>query len=219
MEAFLEVDSILKSFGQRRVLTDISLSCHTVDIIGLLGRNGSGKSTFLKILFGTLHADNQFIRIDSAICPKPYLVKGLVKYLPQHSFLPRNLTVRKAIDLFIPDKSDILLGDPLISKVVDNKIGVLSGGEGRYLEIRLILESGAKFILLDEPFNGISPLMVHGVKELIAARSADAGIILTDHDYRNVLDVARRFILLYDGGMKVIRDPEELVKWGYLPGS
>ena len=141
-----------------------------------------------------------------------------MNYLPQDTFIPGNLTIRKAVDLFLPEKADIILKDPLITKVVDNRIGVLSGGEGRYLEIRLILESGAQFILLDEPFNGISPLMIGRVKELIAARSADTGIILTDHDYRNVLDVSSRFYLMHDGGIRRVNDRVELVMWGYLPG-
>jgi len=218
MEAILEVDSVLKSYGERRVLTDISLSCRTGEIIGLMGRNGSGKSTLLRILFGTLRSDNHFIRINSVFCPKPYLAKGLMNYLPQDAFLPRNLTVRKATELFLPERAGSLLADSLINKVSDCKIGVLSGGEGRYLEIRLILESGAQFILLDEPYNGLSPLMIERVKELIVARSADAGIILTDHDYRNVLDVASRNYILYDGGIRPVRGREELVGWGYLPG-
>ena len=133
MEAILEADSVLKSYGERRVLTDISLSCRTGDVIGLLGRNGSGKSTFLRILFGTLRSDNHFIRINSKVCPRPYLTKGLMNYLPQDSFIPRSLTIRKAVDLFLPEKAETILTDPLIRKVVNNKVGVLSGGEGRYL--------------------------------------------------------------------------------------
>jgi len=217
MKSFLEVDSVLKSYGDRRVLTDISLNCRTGDIIGLLGRNGSGKSTFLKILFGTLWADNHFVRIDSLIFPKPYRGNGLMNYLPQDHFIPRNLTVKRAIELFLPEKSGAILDDPFISNVRDIRFGSLSGGEGRYLEIRMILESGAKFILLDEPFNGISPLMIERLKELIVDRSADSGIILTDHDYRNVLEIANRLYILYDGGLRLVKDQRELVWFGYLP--
>lgn len=218
MESLLEIDSVLKSFGQRRVLTDISLRCQPGDVIGLLGRNGSGKSTFLKILFGTLMANNRFIRINSTIYDKPYLGKGLINYLHQDAFLPSNLSVKKVINLFLPEKSELLLSDPLIGNLRNTRIKVLSGGEGRYLEIRLILEAGARFILLDEPFNGLSPLMIDRVKELIIARSVDTGIILTDHDYRNVLDIANRYYLLYDGGIRLIKEREELIRWGYLPG-
>jgi lipopolysaccharide export system ATP-binding protein len=217
MESLLEVDSVIKSFGQRRVLTDIYLHCRHGDIIGILGRNGSGKSTFLKILFGTLMADNRFIRINSEMYSKPYLGKGLICYLHQDAFLPANLTVKKAINLFLPEKSELLLTDPWIGDSRDTKIKVLSGGEGRYLEIRLILESDAQFILLDEPFNGLSPIIIERVKELISARSSDTGIILTDHDYRNVWDIANRRYLLYDGGIRLIKNREELVQWGYLP--
>jgi ABC-type lipopolysaccharide export system ATPase subunit len=73
--------------------------------------------------------------------------------------------------------------------------------------------------LLDEPFNGVSPLMIESIKELIVKMSKHKGIILTDHDYRNVLDVANRYCLIFDGGIKEIQDKQELVKWGYISES
>ncbi|MFA5817535.1 MAG: ATP-binding cassette domain-containing protein [Bacteroidales bacterium] len=217
MEQLLEIDSVLKSFGKIRVLTDISLNCRQGDIIGLLGRNGSGKSTLLKILFGTLAADNRFIRINSKYRPQPYKEKGLINYLHQDSFLPGNLSINQIINLFLPDKTQLLLDDPLITGSSHTRIKFLSGGECRYLEIRLILESGSQFILLDEPFNGISPLMIERIKKMIQARSLDTGIILTDHDYHNVLDISNRNFLLKDGGIKMIKGRNELVQLGYLP--
>ena len=95
----------------------------------------------------------------------------------------------------------------------------MSGGELRYLEIKLLLHLESKFVLLDEPFNGVSPLLIEKIKKMILEMSEFKGIILTDHDYRNVLNVANRFCLIYDGGIKTITDIQELVRWGYIPGS
>ena len=104
-----------------------------------------------------------------------------------------------------------------MKKLNTSKISYLSGGELRYLEIKLLLYTDCKFILLDEPFNGVSPILVGEIKKLILKTSEFKGIILTDHDYRNVLDVANQFCLIYDGGIKRIDDKEELVRWGYIP--
>src|SRR5690606_10000910 len=92
----------------------------------------------------------------------------------------------------------------------------LSGGELRYLEIKLILNMPAKFILLDEPFNGVSPILMDAIKQLLEESSKTKGIILTDHDFRNVLSITNRNYLLIDGSLKTINDPRDLIKWGYL---
>jgi lipopolysaccharide export system ATP-binding protein len=218
MQDLLEVDSVLKSYDLRQILTDVYIKCASGDIIGLLGRNGIGKSTMLKIIFGTLVADNKFIRINQQVIDKPYLKKDLIKYLPQDGFLPANLTVKQVVKLFYDDHG-LILNDSILKKVINTKISNLSGGEGRYLEIKLLLFSKSKFILLDEPFNRVAPILVDSIKELIKEQSIYKGIILTDHDYRNVLDVANRFYLMFDGGLKVITDKSELIDWGYIPES
>lgn len=218
MPNILEIDSVIKSFSGQQILTDIYLQCKTGDIVGILGRNGTGKSTLLKILFGVLPADNKFIRINGKVLDNPYLTKDELCYLPQHDFLPKHLTVKKVAQLYLPaNQVASFLDDSILYIVKNNKIGNLSGGELRYLEIKLLLHSPCKFLLLDEPFNGVSPIMIDVVKELIAQKSNEKGIILTDHDYRNVLDIANRYYVLFDGGMKAIKDKSELVKWGYLP--
>ena len=96
MHHILEIDSVNKSYGQNRVLTDIYLKCETGDIIGLLGSNGSGKSTLLKILFGVENAQQKFIRIDGKIFDHPYKTSGEIAYLPQDSFIPKNLKLSLA---------------------------------------------------------------------------------------------------------------------------
>ena len=218
MSYLLEADSILKEFGDNRVLTDIALRCQTGDIIGLLGRNGSGKSTLLKILFGTLSADHKFIRINNSILKKPFKVKNTIAYLPQDNFLPKDITLKKVFKIY-SDRLDEkgFLDDEIFSEISETKIGNLSGGELRYLEVKLLLYLDTAFLLLDEPFNGISPLHVEIVKKMILEKSQKKGIILTDHDYRNVLDVATKYYLLFDGGLRKVTSKEDLIEWGYVP--
>ena len=220
MPNLLEIDSVFKSFDMHDVLTDIYLKCQTGDIIGMLGRNGTGKSTLMKILFGTLQADRKFIRIDGKIYDQPYKTINEICYLPQDSFLPKHMTIEKTIELYLGrDQVVNFLEDTILQKLNTSKISHLSGGELRYLEIKLLLHTDSKFILLDEPFNGVSPILVGEIKKLILKMSELKGIILTDHDYRNVLDVANQFCLIYDGGIKRITDKQELVRWGYIRSS
>ena len=218
MQNNFEADSIRKSFGDKQVLTDIFIRCQTGDIIGLLGRNGSGKSTLLKILFGTLYTDYKHISINDKIIDQPYKDSGIISFLPQDNFLPKDLTVRKSIELFDHQKDTAdFLNDQILAKVSNTKIRNLAGGESRYLEIKIILGMDTQFVFLDEPFNGISPVHTELVKNLIRQQSDKKGIILTDHDYRNVLDVANRYMILFDGGLKILKSRDEFIYWGYLP--
>jgi lipopolysaccharide export system ATP-binding protein len=218
MSKLLEADSIRKEFGTNQVLTDIYIRCETGDIIGLLGRNGSGKSTLLKIIFGTLDTEHKFIRINNKILKQPYRAKKTIAYLCQDNFLPGNLTIREVLKVYAEEVDDNnFLEDSILDIVKDTKIRNLSGGESRYLEVKLILSLKRDFILLDEPFNGISPLHIDRIKNMIVEKSAGKGIILTDHDYRNVLDVAKTYYLLFDGGLRSVKNKQDLITWGYVP--
>jgi lipopolysaccharide export system ATP-binding protein len=218
MSSHLEVDSIRKSFGDKQVLTDIALKCNPGEIIGLLGRNGTGKSTLMKIIFGTLFTDHKFIRINDEILNKSFKSKNFIAYLPQDNFLPKNITVKKVLEIYSGDLDQKrFLEDEVLSKVAATRIGNLSGGESRYLEVKLLLNLQSFFVLLDEPFNGISPLHVELIKTMILKKSSQKGIILTDHDYRNVLEVANKFYLLFDGGLKSVKTEQDLIDWGYVP--
>ncbi len=219
MPSLLEIDSVIKSYDDRPVLTDIYLKCETGDIIGMFGRNGSGKSTLLKILFGILAAERKFIRIDGKVFDCPYKTKNELCFLPQHDFLPKYMKAAKAVELYLgKDAVETFFADNILKKLNNNKVSELSGGELRYLEIKLLLKTESKFILLDEPFNGVSPLLVEYIRGLIVESSKTKGIILTDHDYKNVLDVANRYCLIYDGGIKTVTSKEGLIRWGYVPG-
>ena len=213
----LEVDSVQKNFNQKVVLSDVYLKCETGDIVGLLGRNGSGKSTLLKIIFGIVSADNKFIRIDGKVKFKTSDLISEISYLPQEDFIPNSFTVKKAIQLSI-EKSKIkdFCMDEMIFSLVDKKINQLSGGELRYLEIKLILSNDSKFVLLDEPYNGLSPIMIDKINHLIIENSRKKGIIITDHNFENVIKVSTKLILMKDAKAHHLKDKRELIEKGYL---
>lgn len=211
------MDSIQKRFDEKSVLTDVYLKCETGDIIGLLGRNGSGKSTLLKIIFGIQAADNKFIRVDGIIKDKTSELLREISYLHQENFIPSNFSVRKAISLSI-DKESIaaFYDDELITSLKGKNIKQLSGGELRYLEIKLILSNSSKFVLLDEPYNGLSPVMAEKTNVLIVENSKRKGIIITDHNYEKVIQVATKLILMKEGKVHHLKDKSELIGKGYL---
>ncbi|HOZ14521.1 MAG TPA: ATP-binding cassette domain-containing protein [Tenuifilaceae bacterium] len=213
----LHVDSVIKSFDTRQVLTDIFISCDKGDIIGLLGRNGSGKSTLLKIIFGSLQAERKFVKVEGKIVSGTFNNHKFINYLPQHNFLPDHISVNRIIDVFCCKSSVLLIKKHyLIDPFLKRRYRELSGGEKRILEIFLIIYSNSKYTLIDEPFNGIAPVYKDEIKRIITEQSRYKGFIITDHDYRNVLDVATRIILMHDGGTKEVKSKEDLVNWGYI---
>lgn len=213
----LEIDSVQKYFDNKNILSDVYLKCETKDVIGLLGRNGSGKSTLLKIIFGIISADFKFVRIDGIVKVSTKDLFAEISYLPQDNCIPNVFSVKKAIQLSVP-KGKILefCGDEIISTMLDKKISHLSGGELRYLEIKIILNNSSKFVLLDEPYNGLSPLMVEKVNALIVEDSKTKGIVISDHNYENVIKVSNKLVLLKEGKAHHLLCKEELIEKGYL---
>lgn len=216
----LEVDGIQKSFNGKVVLSDVYLKCETSEIIGLLGRNGSGKSTLLKIIFGIVSAPNKCIRIDSVSRNNSNSLSKEISYLHQEQFIPNHLSVKKAISLSI-DKQNIksFCEDKFIKTLLNKKISHLSSGELRYLEIKIVLFNSSKFVLLDEPYNGLSPLMAEVVNEMINENSHKKGIVITDHNYQNVIKISTRLVLIKEGKTHQISENAELIEKGYLTSS
>jgi len=214
----MQVDSVMKTFGIKQVLTDVFFTCSQGEILGLLGRNGSGKSTLLKIIFGSLIADQKFVKIGDKINNGLFDNRNVVNYLPQDNFIPNHIKVNTIISLFCDKENGSLIkSNELIKPMLGKKSNQLSGGEKRLLEILLIVHSNAKYILIDEPFNGIAPIYKEDIKNLIKEQSKNKGFIITDHDYHNILDIATRIILIHDGGTKEIKNEDELEYWGYIP--
>lgn len=217
MKHLLEMDSIQKSFDSKLIISDAYLKCETGDVIGLLGKNGSGKSTLLKIIFGILPADFKFIRIDGKVKNATSELLQDISYLNQDNFIPNYFSVKKAISLSIDkDKIQDFYGDEMIKTILKTKIKNLSGGEQRYLEIKLVLSNSSKFILLDEPYNGLTPVMIEKVNNLILENAKQKGIIVTDHNYENIIKISTKLLLIDNGLMHHLKDKKELIEKGYL---
>jgi ABC-type multidrug transport system ATPase subunit len=213
----LEVDSVQKRYDAQSILSDVYLKCETNDIIGLLGRNGSGKSTLLKIIFGIENADFKFVRIDGVVKTKSSDLFNEISYLSQDNFTPNQLSVKKAISLSInSEHAECFYNDEMIQSINNRKISELSGGELRYLEIKLVLCNPSKFVLLDEPYNGLSPLMIEKVNKLIKENATRKGVLITDHNYENVISISTKLMLMKDGKLHHMKSKEELVDKGYL---
>jgi len=214
----LHVDSLTKSFDGKNILKDIYISCETGKVVGILGRNGTGKSTLLKIIFGTLKGDYQYIRVDNKVLQHQWDRKNKIAYLPQDFFLPKGIKIKNLIPIFCnKENSEKLTESDLIKPFLNETSRNLSGGEKKIVETLLIIFSESKFILLDEPFNGLSPKMTTEIQKLIIEQSKDKGIIISDHRYQEVLDISDEIYLLADSHLKPIKDLKELQRYNYLP--
>lgn len=213
----LHIDSITKSFGERDILKDIYLNCKTGNISGLLGRNGSGKSTLFQIIFGSIKGDTQYIKLNNTILQNQFDRKNKIAYLPQYSFLPKNIKIKNLIDLFCDKENSTKISQSeFIQPFLNETPNTLSGGELRIVEVLLIIYSKAEFILLDEPFHSLSPKVVAEIKTIIKQQT-DKGFIISDHQYHDVLDISDDIFLLSDGYLKPIKDLTELKRFNYLP--
>ncbi|HEX6222764.1 MAG TPA: ATP-binding cassette domain-containing protein [Chryseolinea sp.] len=214
----LHVDSICKWFGQTQILSDIFLSCKPGEIIGLLGRNGSGKTTLLKIIFGAVEAQTKFVRVNGSVINSLVQSKNKIAYLPQNNFLPSHLNIKNAITLFsAASTSRVLQENHFIKPFLNRKSRELSGGERRMIETLVVVNSPAEYILIDEPFNGVEPLYKEEIKKTIQSHASDKGFIVTDHDYRNIVAISTKVKLLQHGGIKEIKNVDDLVRLNYLP--
>ena len=213
----LHIDSIEKSFGEKKLLKDIFISCEIGEIIGILGRNGSGKSTLLEIIFGTISAENKFVRVGNQVIKFSTDNKNLIHYLPQSHFLPNHLKIKTIIEIFCNvENSKVLKNHELINKFLQEKPKNISGGEKRLVEILLMLYSDCKFLILDEPFHSLSPKIIDEIKTIIKEQARQKGILITDHQYQNVMEISDKIILLKDGSTKIINEINDLKKFGYI---
>ncbi len=212
----LYIDSVDHRYGERQILSGVYLTCKVGERVGLLGRNGSGKSTLLKIIFGSLKPRHMHLKIDDKLIDKAYLTQQ-VSYLPQGFFIPQYLKISTLIDLYINRYQQQLLDIDVIKSNLDMQIGSLSGGNRRLVESLLIIYSDAPFILLDEPFSQLAPLIAEELKFHIDRFKAEKGFIITDHYYAQILDIADRVVLMHNGGNYAINEEDDLRLHGYLP--
>jgi lipopolysaccharide export system ATP-binding protein len=215
----LQVDSVELSFDDRRILQDIYLNCKKGEVVGLLGRNGSGKSSLLKIIFGTLMPTHKYVSIDQHVLKKGYY-KSRIAYLPQVNYLPKGIKISGMAKMLVDavNWSEFSAMD-IYKDHHHKKSEELSGGELRQLEMLIVLYSRADFVLLDEPFTHVTPVHADHFKAIIRQVAKDKGVIVTDHQYDNVLEVSDRIILLTNGCTKPVTSLNDLVTYNYLSGN
>jgi lipopolysaccharide export system ATP-binding protein len=212
----LKVDSVQLEFDDRKILQDVWLHCKQGEIIGLLGRNGCGKSSLLRIIFGSLKPAYKHVSIDDVFIKKGYYHQRIA-YLPQHSYLPDGIKISSLAKMLVDERLwDDFAAYAIYTDNRDKKISELSGGQRRQLEMLMIVHNRADFILLDEPFTHISPVQADEFKITIRKCAMIKGIILTDHQYYNILDVSDKIILLHNGTTRHITSNDELVSYNYI---
>jgi ABC-type multidrug transport system ATPase subunit len=211
----LECDGIVLDFGLRRILNSIYLKCQTGEVVGLLGRNGSGKSCLMKTIFGTQSVESKSVRIDGEHSNRLFLKNG-VAYLPQHHFIPPFLKMKDAFKLYGVNTQLFQEYFEEFSDYLTMKPGEISGGVLRVMEIFLVTGLPATFILLDEPFSGIMPIHIEQVKVHIAQLKKNKGIVMTDHLYRHITETADRVYVLANGKTYSITNADQLVQYGYV---
>ncbi|WP_324720413.1 ATP-binding cassette domain-containing protein [Salinimicrobium sp. HB62] len=215
----LQVSRVNKSFGKRQILDEVSVSFETGEIIGLFGRNGSGKSTLLKCMLGTLKADSLEIRIDGEeIKPSEVIPRQKIGFLPQETFLPKEMKVRNVIPLIFPEgeDQDKIFYSTGVAAFDGKIVGKLSAGQLKYLELLLLAHMPHPFLLLDEPFSMLEPRYIELVKELLLSLKSSKGLLLTDHYYRDVLEVANRSYVLKKARAYEVESEHDLVTHKYL---
>jgi len=231
----LKVSNIVKEYGKRCVVNNVSLELKQGEIVGLLGPNGAGKTTTFYMICGMIRPDEGEIEFDRDIITKLPMYKRArlgIGYLPQEASVFRKMTVRENIMSILQfmdldkkekeEKCETLLNDFHISKIRDSKGYTLSGGERRRTEIARCLATDPKFILLDEPFAGIDPIASEEIMKIVAAlKSKGIGVLITDHNVHETLSIVDRAYILIDG--KIFRSGsadelanDEMVKKLYL---
>ena len=212
----LYVDSVSHRYGDREVLSSVFINCKIGEVVGLLGRNGSGKSTLLKIIFGEVKPKFMHLKVDEKLTTKAYLT-GKVAYLPQGFFIPQNLKIKDLVNVYANKYKEQLLAIEVIKTNLSEQIGNLSGGNRRLVEALLLIYSDAKYVLLDEPFSQLAPLIADELKLHILKFSNQKGFIVTDHYYRQILEISTRIVLINNGCNYHINNEDDLILNGYLP--
>ena len=222
----LVVNKISKTYGNKKVVRDISLSIKRGEIVGLLGPNGAGKTTTFYMIVGLVKPDTGSILLDKTdLTRAPIYLRGAkgIGYLPQEPSIFRGMNVEDNLLSIIEvveknkNKHQIILQGLLnefnISHVKKSKSLVLSGGERRRLEIARTLAAKPKFLLLDEPLTGIDPVSIEEIKTIIKSLTKkNIGVLITDHNVRETLKIIDKVYIVNEGGIYFEGSPDEAVK-------
>jgi lipopolysaccharide export system ATP-binding protein len=221
----LSVVSIAKSYDKKNVLRDVSLGVERGEVVGLLGPNGAGKTTCFYSIMGLVKPDSGRILLEGQdITGLPMYRRAILGlgYLPQETSIFRGLSVSQNImavlEVAEPDKAvrrdrlEQLLGEFHIAHLRDAPAMALSGGERRRCEIARALAADPTIMLLDEPFAGIDPISISDIRDLvIELKKRDIGVLITDHNVRETLDIVDRACIIYDGQVLFAGSPRDLV--------
>lgn len=214
----LEFDSLYLEFGMHRVLSSVYMKCATGKIVGLLGRNGSGKSCLMQTVFGTMKAESKSVRFNKIPLIENYVKKKVIAYLPQADLLPPFISLEEALNLYGINQQIIIDQFPELKNCLARKSSEVSGGQRRLFEVLLILNCKHPFCILDEPFSGLMPIHIERLKELITEVKQHKGIIITDHLHWDIRDIADALYVLANGKTYKILEEEQLIELGYLNG-
>ena len=221
----IEVINLIKDFGKKRVINNLSLNIAAGEVVGLLGPNGAGKTTTFYIILGLIEASSGDILLNNnpihnlAMYQRARLGIG---YLPQDSSIFKKLSVidnLKSIAETLPinksaqkDKVDSLLEDFALTRIAHQMAYTLSGGERRRLEIARAILPSPKFLLMDEPFSGVDPISISDVQKMVLKlKEKNIGILITDHNVRETLKIVDRAYLVYDGSILSEGDSDYLI--------
>ena len=221
----LEVRSIAKAYDRKAVLHDVSLSVSRGEVVGLLGPNGAGKTTCFYSVMGLVKPDSGRILLDGDdITGLPMYRRAILGlgYLPQETSIFRGMSVEENIlavlEVAEPDRRarlarlEVLLGEFGLTGLRDAPAMALSGGERRRCEIARALAADPSIMLLDEPFAGIDPISISDIRELVRElKKRDIGVLITDHNVRETLDIVDRACIIYDGQVLFQGTPQALV--------
>lgn len=226
MSEGLTAANLSKRYGQKEVVHGINLELKPKEVVGLLGPNGAGKTTTFYMLVGIVRPNTGQVYLDGKeLTDKPLHERARlgVSYLPQESSIFKKLTTRQNLEIILEQTSlnsaaqrkraDELLEMFSITKLADQVAMFLSGGERRRLEIARALILDPQFILLDEPFAGIDPIAVIDIQEIISVlKSMGIGILISDHNVRETLNICDRAYLVYEGAIILEGTPNDIVQ-------
>ncbi|MDE0341528.1 MAG: LPS export ABC transporter ATP-binding protein [Nitrospinae bacterium] len=216
--------NLTKSYSGRTVVSGVELEVHPGEVVGLLGPNGAGKTTIFYMIVGLIAPDAGKIFLNGMeITDQPMYMRAKqgLSYLPQEASVFRRLSVRQNIMAVL----ELVLRDPgqrerRLNEILDDldmqhiqavKGYALSGGERRRVEIARALATNPTFMLLDEPFAGIDPIVVHDIQEIVVGLKARGiGVIITDHNVREALQISDRAYIINEGRILESGAPEEI---------
>ena len=221
----LVVQNIKKSFKHRNVIDDVSLTLGQGEVVALLGPNGAGKTTCFYSIVGLIQPDAGTVFVngkDATQLPMYRRAQLGIGYLPQEASIFRGMTVEDNIlsilEIWEPNKAEQkikleqLLEEFSITYIRQSPALALSGGERRRVEIARCLASDPKFVLLDEPFAGVDPIAVGDIRDLVAKlKSRDIGVLITDHNVRETLEIVDRAYILHGGKVLMSGTPKHVI--------